>query len=159
LKSPANLSLLPKHDIRRPQPAMRMLNLERHRIALLENSRRRRQVTSMHEHVAAAVIAREKPIAFFLAKELDLPCDCHDRLLFKLRKRSGSGGEDYVSHLNQISARCIESFREQQRINSDDGPEGALADAMLFSVAVVTQRNGPFVRWFLAHTAVFVVRA
>jgi len=62
-----------------------------------------------------------------------------------------------IAHSNQIPARCIESFGEQQRIYSDDRPKRAFADSVLFSVAVKAKWDGPFVVWFLAHAAVFVV--
>ncbi len=76
-----------------------------------------------------------------------------------LRKHPSPRGEYNVAHCSQVITRCIESFANKEGVETDDRPEGAFTDAVLFSVAVAAQRQRKFIVRLRAHAAVFVVRS
>jgi hypothetical protein len=66
---------------------MSPVDIEGDRLAFDEFSVRCRQVGTMHEYIARAIVARQEAVAFRVVEELDVACDCHGWLLFKLLTR------------------------------------------------------------------------
>src|SRR6202030_1956501 len=66
-----------ERDVDGAQPAVGAIDFEADGPALEQRAGVRRQVGAMHEHVARAVVAGEKAVAFGVVEKLDLAGDAH----------------------------------------------------------------------------------
>jgi hypothetical protein len=80
-----------ERDIDGAQPAVGAIDLEADRPALEKRAGIGRQIGAVHEHVARAVVAGEKAVAFAVVKKLDLAGDAHDSSSDALMKNARMG--------------------------------------------------------------------